>query len=101
MADAEFNDIIHASVRLRICGLLSTVDQLDFTVLRETLNVSDATLSKHLRTLAEAGFVKSTKAASPERADARRITWLSLTIAGSAAFDAHVRALRAITHTDK
>lgn len=85
MTDAKFDDLIHASVRLRICGLLQKVDHLDFTVLRETLGVSDATLSKHL------------KAASLERRDARRLTWLSLTKAGTEAFDAHVHALRAIT----
>lgn len=96
MSEALFDEIIHAPLRLRICGLLRRVEQLDFAVLRDTLNISDATLSKHLKTLATAGYVTSTKAASTGRGDARRITWLSLTDAGRAAFDAHVHALREI-----
>lgn len=97
MAEAAFDETIHAPVRLRICGLLRPVDQLEFAVLRDTLDVSDATLSKHLKTLATAGYVVADKVASEERRDARRLTWLSLTSAGRTAFDAHVRALQAIT----
>lgn len=96
MGDAQFNEIIHAPVRLRICGLLRPVEHLDFAVLRDGLNISDATLSKHLKTLATAGYIASSKAVSAGRGDARRITWLSLTRAGRSAFDAHVRALQQI-----
>lgn len=96
MGEAHFDDVIHAPMRLRICGLLRPVDRLDFAVLRDTLEVSDATLSKHLKTLVAAGYVVSDKTASPERGDARRVMWLSLTRAGRAAFDAHLQALRDI-----
>lgn len=96
MGEAKFDETIHAPVRLRICGLLRPVDYLDFAMLRDALNVSDATLSKHLKTLAATGYVTSSKAASPGRGDARRITWLTLTRTGRSAFDAHVRALQQI-----
>lgn len=96
MPEARFDETIHAPVRLRICGLLHPVDHLDFAVLRDTLEVSDATLSKHLKTLAAAGYVSSSKSASEGRGDARRITWLSLTKPGRSAFAAHVRALQEI-----
>jgi DNA-binding MarR family transcriptional regulator len=96
---ARFDEVIHAPVRLRICGVLRPVEQMDFAVLRNTLNVSDATLSKHLKTLAEARYVSLTKAASAARADARRLTWVTLTPAGRNAFDAHVRALEEIAGT--
>lgn len=96
MSDARFDTLIHAPVRLRICGLLRQADRLDFAVLRDALEVSDATLSKHVKTLTSAGYVSSGKAASSNRHDARQITWLSLTRAGQSAFDAHVRALREI-----
>ncbi|MDQ0757054.1 transcriptional regulator [Arthrobacter sp. B3I4] len=96
MPEARFDDVIHAPVRLRICGVLRPVEQMDFAVLRDTLRVSDATLSKHLKTLAEASYVTLTKAASAARPDARRLTWVTLTPAGRIAFDAHVRALKEI-----
>lgn len=96
MGEAGFDDLIHAPVRLRICGLLRQADRLDFAVLRDALEVTDATLSKHVKILASAGYVASGKTPSAGRSDARRITWLSLTGAGRSAFDAHVRALRKI-----
>lgn len=99
MIEARFDDVIHAPVRLRICGVLRAVEQMDFAVLRDTLNVADATLSKHLKTLAEAGYVSLTKAASAARTDARRLTWVTLTPAGRNAFDAHVHALKEIAGT--
>lgn len=96
VTDATFNETIHAPVRLRTCGLLRSVDQLDFAVLRDTLDVSDATLSKHLKVLTVAGIVASKKTTSASRTDSRRITWLSLTAAGRRAFDEHLHALRVI-----
>jgi DNA-binding MarR family transcriptional regulator len=94
--DARFDETIHAPLRLRICGLLRRVDRLDFALLRDTLGVSDATLSKHVRTLSDAGYVTSRKTASAGRSDARRVMWLALTAGGRTAFDAHVRALQEI-----
>lgn len=92
----RFDEVIHAPVRLRVCGLLAAADEVEFSVVRDALGVSDATLSKHLRVLADAGFVDVRKAASAGRADARRLTWLRLTAEGRGAFSAHVAELRAI-----
>ncbi len=96
MSEATFDNVIHAPVRLRICGLLRQADHLDFAVLRDALQISDATLSKQVKILAAADYVFSGKATSSTRRDARQITWLSLTRAGQSAFDAHVRALQKI-----
>lgn len=96
MNEAHFDDLIHEPLRLRICGLLRPIERLDFAVLRIALDVSDPTLSKHVKTLSKAGYVVSDKATSSDRGDARRVMWLSLSRAGRSAFDAHVRALREI-----
>lgn len=93
---ARFDETIHAPLRLRICGLLRSVDKIGFPVLRDTLGVSDASLSKHLKVLSDAGFIKVTKSASPARNDSRRVTWVKLTATGRHAFDAHVEELRII-----
>ena len=84
---AEFHEVIHAPVRLRICGLLRQVDALE---------LKDANLSKNLQVLADADLVQVTKESSPVRADSRRLTWVSLTAAGKSALEAHLAALRAI-----
>jgi len=92
--ESQFNEVIHAPLRFRICGLLRPVKQLDFSVLRDTLEVSDTVLSKHLKTLTEAGYAKIVKGSSSSRTDARHLTWASLTPLGQAAFDGHIAALR-------
>lgn len=96
LPEGSFNELVHEPIRLRVCGLLRAVDELDFAVLRDTLGVSDAALSKHLKVLATAGLVSSRKIASAARSDARRLTWLRLTDAGKDVFDDHIRALRQI-----
>ncbi|WP_127782427.1 transcriptional regulator [Rhodococcus sp. X156] len=91
-----FNEVIHSPARLRVCGLLRWVSELEFAVVRDTLGLSDATLSKNLRVLAEAGFVTMRKERSPVRADSRRLTWVALTPAGRSALEAHLAALAQI-----
>lgn len=94
--EPAFDETIHAPVRLRLCGMLRHADEVDFAVLRDTLGVSDASLSKHVKVLAEAGYVEISKTRSPTRSDARRLTWVKLTRAGRKAFDGHVAELRRI-----
>ena len=86
----RFDPVIHAPGRLQICAVLSAADEAEFAMLRETLEVSDSVLSKHLKALEEAGYIKLRKAA----ADGRQRTWLSLTPAGRKAFAAHVAELQ-------
>lgn len=90
-----FNGIIHAPIRLRICGLLDTYGTMRFDVLRDTLEISDATCSKHLKTLAEHDYVQLDKKAS-EGGKAYKVTWVRLTREGQQAFQSHVAALRQI-----
>ena len=94
--EARFDELIHSPLRLRICGMLRAGSGIDVGVLRDTLGVSDATLSKHLKLLVAAGLVTVAKTSSAARTDARRVAWVSLTPEGTAAFDSHVAALRAI-----
>ncbi len=94
--EAAFNEVIHAPTRLRICGLLRCVDKIEFAVLRDTLAISDASLSKHLKVLLDAGYASMTKTSSPGRSDARRLTWIKQTRNGRRAFDAHIEELQRI-----
>ncbi len=89
IAVPQFDAAIHAPGRLQICALLSASDQVEFATLREAIGVSDSVLSKHLKLLEEAGYVRPRKAA----ADGRQRTWLSLTPEGRRAFAAHVAEL--------
>lgn len=83
---------IHAPARLRLCAMLSAVDELEFAKARDALEVSDSVLSKHVAALAEAGYAKARK----EALGGRRTTWLSLTRTGRAALALHLAALQAV-----
>ncbi|WP_104525989.1 transcriptional regulator [Blastococcus atacamensis] len=91
--EPRFDAVVHAPPRLQVCGLLAVVDTMDFATVRDQVGVSDSVLSKHVKQLEEAGYVRVHKAT---RASRLRTT-LSLTAAGRAAFDAHVAELRRIT----
>jgi DNA-binding MarR family transcriptional regulator len=91
--EPRFDAVVHAPPRLQICGLLAAVDTMEFAAVRDAVGVSDSVLSKHVRQLEEAGYVRIGKATVASRVR----TSLSLTKAGRAAFDAHVAELRRIT----
>ena len=91
-----FNDVIHSPVRLRICGLLRRVSELQFSVVRDTLELNDANLSKNLKVLAQAELITVRKESSQARNDSRRLTWIGLTDAGRSALEGHLAALSMI-----
>ncbi|AWB86353.1 transcriptional regulator [Mycetocola zhujimingii] len=93
---AEFNDVIHSPVRLRICALMRRTSELEFAVIRDTLGLNDANLSKNLKVLSEGRLVTVRKESSAARTDARRLTWVALTAEGRSALEGHLAALTQI-----
>jgi len=89
LSPPTFDPVIHAPGRLQICALLSASEEAEFAMIRDAIAVSDSVLSKHLRQLEEAGYVRPRKAT----AEGRQRTWLSLTPKGRSAFAAHVAEL--------
>lgn len=92
MSDAAFDELIHAPLRLQICAMLSPVRSLPFADIRDNLAISDSVLSKHLATLAEAGYVEVARV----RADSRSRRQVTLTKPGRTALRGHLAALQAI-----
>lgn len=64
-----------------------------FAVLRTTLELSKANLSKTIRNPIEIRYLSTSKQPSPDRADACRTTSVLLTAIGRYAFDRHMAAL--------
>lgn len=92
MNEGAFDEVIHEKSRLRICGILAGADSISFPALAEALGVSDSVLSKHLKTLQEAGHVSVVKA----RPAGRPRSQIALTPHGRKAFRGHVLALNSI-----
>lgn len=95
--EPRFHDAIHAPTRLRLCAMLRPLDRADFSVIAETLELSEANLSKTVQNLVALGYLVTSKQASPKRTDARRTTTVKLTSPGRRAFDEHLAALRLMT----
>jgi DNA-binding MarR family transcriptional regulator len=72
--------------------LLAAADWAEFAFLRDELGLSDSALSKQLSTLEAAGYIDIERPLS----DRRRRVRARLTARGTAAFQGHVAALRAI-----
>ncbi|MEU4580294.1 transcriptional regulator [Nonomuraea sp. ATR24] len=88
MTQPAFDETIHAPIRLRICAMLAAVESAEFSVVRDSIGISDSVLSKHAKVLQTAGYL--------DLAKARRTTWLSLTASGRAALAGHLAELRRI-----
>lgn len=95
MSEAAFDELIHAPLRLQICAMLSPVRSLPFADIRDSLEISDSVLSKHLSALAEAGYVEVSRV----RANSRSRRQVTLTKPGRTALHRHLAALQAIAAT--
>ena len=73
MGDLDAN--ILAPARLKLMTLLTAVSEAEFATLRESLEVSDSVLSKHVSALAAVRYVSSRKGVHR----GRRTTWIALT----------------------
>ena len=104
--EIAIDPLIHPLPRLKICAALNNSGavrmpngkEMAFGTLRNTVGLSDASLSKHLKALSDAGYVSMKKTASLSRSDSRRLTWVKLTSAGREAFDSHIAELHVIAH---
>ena len=92
---AELNETIHQPVRLRIMAALVTLDpgnEVDFSYLRDLLQVTDGNLGAHLRKLEEAGYIAINKLF----VERKPRTFVSVTTEGRKVFQDHVAALESI-----
>ena len=92
---AEFNETIHQPVRLRIMAALMTLepaDEVDFSYLRDLLEVTDGNLGAHLRKLEETGYIAVNKLF----VERKPRTFVAATAEGRKAFQEHVAALESI-----
>ena len=89
---AEHDANVVAPARLKLLTMLTAVSEAEFCTVRDSLQVSDSVLSKHVSALENVGYVKRRKGVHR----GRRTTWISLSPRGREALSAHVAALRAL-----
>lgn len=82
----QIDDLIHSRIRLAVMSVLASVDQADFTFIRDQINATDGNLSVHMRKLEDAGYIKVDK-----RFEGRKpVSRYTLTETGREAFQAYI-----------
>lgn len=92
MSDLDYqklDEVIHSRMRLAIMATLLSVDEADFTFLRDTVKTTDGNLSIQLRKLEEAGYVSTIKSFVQRKP----VTRSKLTPKGRKAFELYVQRI--------
>ena len=85
----NMNKAFESRVRLGIMSALVVNDAMDFTTLREALDLTDGNLSSHVAALENEGYIRVTKAFVGKKP----LTTYTLTPSGRKAFAEHLDAL--------
>lgn len=98
--NVSFDDLHKAfenRVRLGIMSALAVNDSLDFTSLKEFLEVTDGNLATHIKKLEQEGFI----AVEKSFIDNKPNTSYSITPEGKKAFENHLQVLEQIIKSQK
>ncbi len=90
--NTELDPVLHQSVRTRIAALLATARELDFTHIRNSLQITDGHMTTHMKILVESGYVEFEKAFVENKP---RTTY-RLTNRGKKAFALYVATLKSL-----
>ena len=93
----DFHKAFESRVRLAIMSVLATSDMIDFSSLKEFLNVTDGNLASHLKALEKEKFIGVTKSFI----DRKPNTKYYITEEGKKAFDEHLKTLEKILKAQK
>lgn len=86
----RLDDVVHQRVRLGILAVLEEVDRADFGFLKQSLDLTDGNLSRHISVLEDAGLVTIEKGSLRGRSR----TWISASPSGRRALTSQLAALR-------
>lgn len=86
----ELDPILHSQLRLAVVSLLISVQEAEFTFIREKTNATAGNLSVQINKLKEAGYVDVVK----QFKDNYPQTMCKITVTGVAAFDEYVKNLQ-------
>lgn len=89
---SDLHEVVHQRARLGILAVLAESRRADFSYLRQTLDLTDGNLSRHLQVLESAGLIEIQKVFEGRRPR----TWVRSTPSGRSAFSAEIASLRAL-----
>lgn len=86
------SDVVHQKHRLGILTIAAETKRVEFSYLKEALDLTGGNLSRHLTVLVDAGLLDMEKGYDGKRPK----TWVSITRSGRAALAKEMAALRAL-----
>lgn len=88
----RLDGVIHSRIRLAAMSILASVEEAEFTYLRDRTGATDGNLGAHMKKLEDAGYVTVDK----RFVDRKPVTRYALTDAGREAFRRYVDRLEAM-----
>lgn len=88
----EIDDVIHSRIRTAIMAVLVSVDEAEFTFIREKINATDGNLSVHLKKLEEHNYISVKK----EFIERKPVSRYRITETGRKAFEDYIKKLESI-----
>jgi len=88
----QFDELLLSKARIGVLALLVGCEQLEFTRVRDMLELSDGNLSVQLKKLEQAGYVSIEKVFI----DRKPKTLCSITVSGRQALERHVQTLEVL-----
>ena len=92
----QFDPLVHSRIRLSVLAILVSVDDAEFTYLREQVKATDGNLGAHLRKLEDGGYVQVTK----HFVDRKPHTRYRITDTGRQAFQVYVDNLERLLNAE-
>jgi DNA-binding MarR family transcriptional regulator len=91
------DELLHSRIRLAIVSILVTVQEMEFTMLRDRVGATDGNMNSHLKKLEEAGYVTVKK----KFINRKPVTSYRLTAKGRENFKKYVEILEGFIKRDE
>ena len=88
----EIDDVIHSRIRTAIMAVLISVEEAEFTFIRDKINATDGNLSVHLKKLEDNNYISVKK----EFVERKPVSRYKITENGRKAFEDYVKKLENI-----
>jgi len=88
----KINDVLHSRIRTAIMAVLISVDEAEFTFIRDKINATDGNLSVHLKKLEEHKYITVDK----KFVNRKPVSTYRITDEGRNAFADYIRILESI-----
>ena len=93
----QLDEIIHSRIRTAIMAILLSVEEAEFTFIRDKINATDGNLSVHLKKLEDNKYITVTK----KFVERKPLSLYKITERGRKAFEDYIRYLESVIKNKK